>query len=104
LFQLKVDGEKFAGEFLFVEVLNLSYTGPALPLAFHASPDDGMFDVVFLEAKNRKLKGPGEFAPVTSCRGLSDVLLFESHGRAARCMLKSASDSEGGLQNGKRSV
>jgi Sphingosine kinase and enzymes related to eukaryotic diacylglycerol kinase len=54
LFELKVDGEKFAGEFLFVEVLNLSFTGPALPLAFHASPDDGLFDVVFLEAKNRK--------------------------------------------------
>ena len=54
LFELNVDGEKFAGEFLFVEILNLSYTGPALPLAFHASPDDGLFDVVFLEAKNRK--------------------------------------------------
>lgn len=54
LFELKVDGEKFAGEFLFVEVLNLSFTGPALPLAFHALPDDGLFDVVFLEAKNRK--------------------------------------------------
>ena len=51
---LHVDGEKFAGEFLFVEILNLSFTGPALPLAFHASPDDGLFDVVFLEAKNRK--------------------------------------------------
>jgi diacylglycerol kinase (ATP) len=54
LFELNVDGEKFAGEFLFVEILNLSFTGPALPLAFHASPDDGLFDVVFLEAKNRK--------------------------------------------------
>jgi diacylglycerol kinase (ATP) len=54
LFELEVDGEKFAGEFLFVEFLNLSFTGPALPLAFHASPDDGLFDVVFLEAKNRK--------------------------------------------------
>jgi len=36
LFELNVDGEKFAGEFLFVEILNLSFTGPALPLAFHA--------------------------------------------------------------------
>jgi len=54
LFELGVDGEKFAGEFLFVEVLNLSFTGPALPLASHALPDDGRFDVVFLEAKNRK--------------------------------------------------
>ena len=54
LFELDVDGEKFAGEFLFVEILNLSFTGPALPLAFHASPDDGLFDVVFLEARNRK--------------------------------------------------
>ena len=54
LFELEVDGQKFAGEFLFVEVLNLTFTGPALPLAFHASPDDGLFDAVFLEAKNRK--------------------------------------------------
>jgi diacylglycerol kinase (ATP) len=54
LFELKVDGEKFAGEYLFVEILNLSFTGPALPLAFHASPDDGLFDVAFLEARNRK--------------------------------------------------
>jgi diacylglycerol kinase (ATP) len=54
LFELEVDGKKFAGEFLFVEVLNLNFTGPALPLAFHASPDDGLFDVVFLEARNRK--------------------------------------------------
>jgi diacylglycerol kinase family enzyme len=54
LFELKVDEEKFGGEFLFVEVLNLSFTGPALPLAFHASPNDGLFDVVFLEARNRK--------------------------------------------------
>jgi diacylglycerol kinase family enzyme len=54
LFEIEISGEKFAGEFLFVEVLNLSFTGPALPLAFSASPDDRLFDVVFLEAKNRK--------------------------------------------------
>jgi len=54
LFDLEVDGEKFAGEFLFVEILNLSFTGPALPLAFHASPDDGLLDVAFLEARNRQ--------------------------------------------------
>ena len=51
LFEIEVDSEKFAGEFLFVEVLNLSFTGPALPLAFSASPDDGLFDVVFLNAR-----------------------------------------------------
>jgi hypothetical protein len=33
LFELKVDGEKFGGEFLFVEVINLCFKGPALPLA-----------------------------------------------------------------------
>src|SRR5262245_7032614 len=32
MFELKVDGEKFAGEFSFVEFLNRSFTGPALPL------------------------------------------------------------------------
>jgi diacylglycerol kinase family enzyme len=54
LFEFEVDGEKFSGEFLFVEVLNLSFTGPALPLAFSASPDDRLFDIVFLDAANRK--------------------------------------------------
>jgi hypothetical protein len=42
LSDLEVDDEKFAGEFLFVEILNLSFTGLALPLAVHASPDDGL--------------------------------------------------------------
>jgi diacylglycerol kinase family enzyme len=54
LFELEVDGKKFAGKFLFVEVLNVSFTGPALRLAFHASPNDGLLDVVFLEARNRE--------------------------------------------------
>jgi hypothetical protein len=39
---------KFAGEFLLLEVLNLNFSGPALPLAFAATPDDQLLDVIFM--------------------------------------------------------
>jgi len=52
-FEIGVDGQAFVGEFLFIEILNLSLTGPALPLAFSAAPDDQTLDVVFLYAKER---------------------------------------------------
>lgn len=46
--EITVDRETFVGEFLFVEVLNLSFSGPRLAMAFSAAPDDRLFDVVFL--------------------------------------------------------
>ena len=51
--EITVDKETFVGEFLFVEVLNLSFSGPALAIAFSAAPDDGLFDVVFLSEAER---------------------------------------------------
>jgi diacylglycerol kinase (ATP) len=52
-FGINVDGEIFVGEFLLIEIMNLGLTGPALPLAFSAAPDDQLLDVVFLFAKER---------------------------------------------------
>jgi len=46
--EIAIDGEKYVGEFLFVEVLNLSFSGPSLAMAFSAMPDDRLFDVAFL--------------------------------------------------------
>jgi len=51
--EISVDGEVFAGEFLLVEILNLNFTGPALPLAFSAAPDDQLLDVAFLFERER---------------------------------------------------
>lgn len=47
-FEVDVDGEVFAGEFLLVEIMNLGRTGPALPISFTAEHDDGLLDVVFV--------------------------------------------------------
>ena len=51
--EISVDGKVYVGEFLFVEVMNLSFSGPKLALAFSASPDDRLFDVVFLSEQER---------------------------------------------------
>jgi diacylglycerol kinase (ATP) len=66
--EISVDEEVLAGEFLFVEILNLSFSGPALPLAFCAAPDDQLLDVVFLfEGERSKmlawLEGHPEYIP-----------------------------------------
>jgi diacylglycerol kinase (ATP) len=51
--EISVDGEVLAGEFLLVEILNLNFTGPALPLAYSAAPDDRLLDVAFLFESER---------------------------------------------------
>lgn len=48
-----VDGKPIAGEFLGVEIMNIPFTGPALPLGADADVDDGQLDAIFLEAKQR---------------------------------------------------
>ncbi len=45
---LTVDGEPLDGEFLFVEVLNLRFSDPRLPIAYFAEPGDQMLDIVLL--------------------------------------------------------
>jgi diacylglycerol kinase (ATP) len=45
---LTVDGENLDGEFLLVEVLNLRFSGPRLPIAYFAEPGDQMLDIVLL--------------------------------------------------------
>lgn len=52
-FEIDVDGEKFAGEFLLIEALNINLSGPSLPLAFSATPDDQLLDIIFVFARDR---------------------------------------------------
>jgi hypothetical protein len=66
--------------------MNLGLTGPALPLAFSAAPDDQLLDVVFLYAKERSameawlIEHPeGMPPPLTVIRGREIKLTWE-HG------------------------
>jgi diacylglycerol kinase (ATP) len=74
--EISIDGEVLTGEFLLVEILNLNFTGPALPIAFSAAPDDRLLDIVFLFERERSkmlawLAGHPEHMPppVTVRRG-----------------------------------
>jgi diacylglycerol kinase family enzyme len=86
-FEVEVDGEVFAGEFLLVEILNISRTGPALPMSFLAEPDDRALDIVFLFKNDRApmlkwLEDPeGQVCPATVRRG-REVRLKWEHGHA----------------------
>ena len=72
---VKIDGKSLNGEFLGVEVMNVPFTGPGLPLARKADIADGLLDVVFFEAERRReledwLDAPhAESAPVTTRQG-----------------------------------
>src|ERR1700742_261754 len=52
--EITIDGKQVRGEFLGVEVLNIPFTGPALPLGSKADVADGKLDVVCFEADQRK--------------------------------------------------
>ena len=52
--KIDADGEDLSGDYFAVEVLNIRFVGPNLPLAPHALPGDGIFDVVMLRASDRK--------------------------------------------------
>lgn len=51
--QLTVDGDAIAGEFLLVEALNMSAVGPRLTLSADASPWDGQLTVVAAGVEHR---------------------------------------------------
>jgi diacylglycerol kinase (ATP) len=74
-FEFSVDGERYAGDFLLLEVLNLKLTGPSLPILFAAQPDDGLLEIVFLLESERAqmsawLKNPEDApSPVTMRKG-----------------------------------
>lgn len=51
---LKIDGKTFEKTLLGVEVANIAFTGPGLPIAAKADLGDGKFDVVYFETADRK--------------------------------------------------
>jgi diacylglycerol kinase (ATP) len=86
-FEIDIDGEIFAGEFLLVEIMNLGRTGPALPVSSSAEHDDALLDVVFV-FKNDKapilawLDDPEKAPPPVTIRKGRRVRLKWKHGHA----------------------
>ena len=52
--QIRADGKDLSGHYFAVEVLNIRFVGPNLPLAPDAYPGDGEFDVVLLGKSDRE--------------------------------------------------
>ena len=52
--RIKADEADLSGEYFAVEVLNIRFVGPNLPLAPGAFPGDGLFDVVMLREPDRE--------------------------------------------------
>jgi diacylglycerol kinase (ATP) len=73
--EIVIDGKLLRGEFLGVEVMNIPFTGPGLPIAGKADVADGKLDVICFEVDQRKalidwLEAPlDEAPPVLSRKG-----------------------------------
>jgi diacylglycerol kinase (ATP) len=52
---ITIDGESHHGDYVAVEILNIRFVGPNLPLAPDATPGDGRFDVVLIGDRQRRL-------------------------------------------------
>jgi diacylglycerol kinase family enzyme len=51
--KVALDGRDISGEYILLEVMNISYIGPNLCLAPHANPSDGLLDIVFVSKEER---------------------------------------------------
>jgi len=47
--EMTLDGKEFSGDFLVLEIMNISHVGPGLNLAPNADPSDGLLDVVIIK-------------------------------------------------------
>jgi diacylglycerol kinase family enzyme len=71
--EVKIDGKPWKSDLISVDVLNIPFTGPALPLAYNADPGDTLLDVIGFESDRRDeliewIKSPQEDAPPASAR------------------------------------
>ena len=55
--EITADGTDAGGDYLAVEVLNVRFAGPNVPLAPNADPSDGMLDLVCIAEANRQALG-----------------------------------------------
>lgn len=82
--EIVVDGKVQKGDFLGVEVLNIPFTGPGLPLGERADATDRKLDVVCFEAKAKRdlikwLEAPLESPPPVLSRRASNVKITWRH-------------------------
>jgi len=79
---VKIDGKALNGEFLGIEVMNVPFTGPGLPLTRRADIADGLLDIVCFEFERRRaledwLDAPhADSAPVTTRQGKITELVW----------------------------
>lgn len=71
--EVNIDGKPWKSDLISVDVLNIPFTGPALPLAHNADPGDTFLDVIGFESDKRDelvewVKSPQEDAPPASAR------------------------------------
>jgi diacylglycerol kinase family enzyme len=71
--ELTIDGKPWKSDLISVDVLNIPFTGPALPLAHNADPADRLLDVIGLASDKRDeliewIKSPQEDAPPARAR------------------------------------
>lgn len=79
--EVTVDGKPVRGDLLGVEVLNIPFTGPGLPLGAKANAADGKLDVVCITKDSRKdliawLEAPMDSDPPVVGREGSEVKLL----------------------------
>jgi diacylglycerol kinase family enzyme len=75
---MKIDGKTFERSLLGVEVCNIAFTGPGLPIASSADLGDDKLDVVFFETDERKnlikwIDAPQEDKPPVTQRKCSKI-------------------------------
>jgi diacylglycerol kinase family enzyme len=52
-YEIEVDGETIAGDYLLVEIVNIPYIGPQLELSPRSNPSDGRFELVLAGESER---------------------------------------------------
>jgi diacylglycerol kinase (ATP) len=77
---LTVDGHELVENFLLIEILNIRFVGPALPIGPLSAPGDQLLDVVYLSADSRSemlawLENPERTPPPLTIRQGSKVIL-----------------------------
>ncbi|MDO8877808.1 MAG: diacylglycerol kinase family protein [Pseudolabrys sp.] len=77
---VKMDGKTYEKTLLGVEVANIAFTGPGLPIAAKADLGDGKLDVVFFETADRKklikwIDSPQVEMPPVTLRKATEVSL-----------------------------
>jgi diacylglycerol kinase (ATP) len=84
LWTVTIDERDFSGEYLAVEALNISHTGPGIALKNHDSIGNGLTDIAFIDTRHRtllhdyidqQLKGREPPAPAISIAQGRTVLL-----------------------------